>query len=406
MTISLEADPTAAHPTPSEQAEKWVAVARSLAPLVESEVAQGAEDKIITSKVVQAWRDAGMYRLLIPRHLGGEGLDSATYIQVAEEVSRQDASAGWVYAIHTVGSLYPGILLPESSYLDIIGPDLDKIACGFAFGKVPGTAKPVDGGYLVESEPMPFGSGTQHVDRVASMLYLLDSDGANVIGDDGNPVVINSYIDPQNIEWLHNWDPAGLQGSGSGHYRVKEHVLEEKWLSLAQGERASDPVFGQGPLPIAHMHHSSVGLGIAKRAIEELAKSTSGRRRGDIVSVDQNAVFQSEFVRIDAEYRSARALIMDAYREIWDAAVEGRVTDLHTARVHQADLHLHRVLKDIVSTASVWAGSDSIPRTSVFARLNADTSVALNHLLLSPHQASNIAPLIFGDAFAVPSSHA
>lgn len=406
MTTSLEADPTESHQTPSEQAEKWVAVARSLAPLVESEVAQGAEDKIITRKVVQAWRDAGLYRLLIPRHLGGEGLDSATYIQVAEEVSRQDASAGWVYAIHTVGSLFPGILLPESSYLDIIGPDRDKIACGFAFGKVPGTAKPVDGGYLVESEPMPFGSGTQHVDRVASMLYLLDSDGANVIGDDGNPVVVNSYIDPQNIEWLHNWDPAGLQGTGSGHYRVKEHVLEKKWLSLAEGDRISDPVFGQGFFAIVHLHHTSVGLGIAKRAIEELAKSTNGRRRGDLAAVDQNPIFQSDFVRIDAEYRSARALIMDAYREIWEAAVEGRVTDLHTARIQQADLHLYRVLKDIMATASVWAGSDAIPRTSVFARLNADTAIAMNHLILSPHQAASVAPLIFSEALAEPSSQA
>lgn len=398
MTTSLEAPPGSTHRSSAETVEKWVSVARSLAPLVESEVAQGAEDKIITRKVVQAWRDAGLYRLLTPARFGGEGLDSASYLQVAEEVSRQDASAGWTFAIHTVGTLFPALLLPETSYLDLLGPDRDRIACGFAFGKVPGTAKPVDGGYLVQSEPMPFGSGTQHVDRVASMLYLLDESGENVIGDDGNPVVVNSYIDPTNIEWLHNWDPAGLQGTGSGHYRVKEHVLEEKWLSLAAGDRITDPVFSQGFFALVHLHHTSVGLGVAKRALEEVAKSAKGRRRGEIAALDEHPLFQSEFVRIDSEYRSARSFVMSAYQEMWDAAVEGRVTELHTARIQQADLHLYRVLRDIVSTASVWAGSDVIPRDSVFARLNADTPIAVNHLILSPHQAVSLAPALLEEA--------
>nr|THJ64751.1 hypothetical protein EU244_31025 [Rhodococcus qingshengii] len=381
-----------------EIVDKWVSVARSLAPLVESEVAQGTEDKLVTRKVVQAWKDAGLYKLLIPTRLGGEGLDSASYLKVAEEVSRQDASAGWTFAIHSVGTLFPGLLLPESSYRMIIGDDADRIACGFAFGKVPGTARPVDGGYLVMSEPMPFGSGTQHVDRVASMLYLLDSDGEKVIGEDGNPVVVNSYIDPSNIEWLHNWDPAGLQGTGSGHYRVKEHVLEEQWLSLAPGERISDPVFGQGFLPLVHLHHSSVALGVAKRAIEEVAKSAKGRRRGEIPALDENGVFQSDFVRIDSLYQSARALLVSAYQQIWEAASQGRVTEQHTARVQQADHYAHRVLRDIVSTASVWAGSDAIPRDNVFARLTRDTAIALNHLMLSPHQTANLAPVLLAEA--------
>ncbi|WP_408899765.1 acyl-CoA dehydrogenase family protein (plasmid) [Nocardioides sp. R1-1] len=359
---------------------------------MESEVAQGAEDRIITAKVVQAWKDAGLYKLLLPARLGGEGLDSVSFLQVGEEVSRQDASSGWTFAIHTVGTLFPGLILTEDAYLDLLGPDRAGIACGFAFGKVPGTARPVEGGYLVQSEPMPFGSGTQHADRVASMLFLLDEKGDNVIGDDGSPVVVNSYIDRSQIEWLHNWNPAGLHGTGSGHYRVREHVLEKKWLSLAEGDRAGDPVYAQGFFAIVHMHHCSVALGVAKRAVEEMAKSAKGRRRGEIPALDEHPLFQAEFVRVDAEYRSARALVLEAYGSIWEAATEGRVTELHTARVEQAALHLHRVLSDIVSTASLWAGSDAIPHDSAIARLNADTAVAVNHLLLSPHQATKAAP--------------
>ncbi|MBY4208119.1 acyl-CoA dehydrogenase family protein [Rhodococcus fascians] len=398
MTTSLEIPiETELRASPAD-VTKWVAVARSLAPLVESEVARGAEDKIVTSAVVQAWKDAGLYKLMIPRRYGGEGFDSAAYLSVAEEISRQDASSGWTFAIHTVGSLFPGILLPESSYLDLLGPDRDHIACGFGFGFVPGTAKRVEGGYLVRSDPMPFGSGTQHADRVASKLYLVDENNDKVIGDNGEPVVMNSYVDRSEIEWLHNWDPAGLKGTGSGHYRVKEHFLDGKWVSLAAGPRAQAPVFAQGHAAIVHLHHASVALGVTKRALEEVARSAKGRRRGDVAALDEFPLFQSDFVRMDSQYRAARALIVDAYREMWDAAVEGRVTELHTARIEQADLYLHQVAREIVSTASNWAGSDVIPRDSVFARLNADTPVAMNHLMLSPHQVVRLAPLLLADA--------
>jgi alkylation response protein AidB-like acyl-CoA dehydrogenase len=380
-----------------------VAVARSLGGLVQSEAAQGDRDALVTAKVVQAWKDAGLYKLVRPVELGGEGLDSVSFLEVVEEISRQDAAAGWTYAIHTVGSLFPGLLLTAAAYRELLGPEGNGVACGFAFGKVPGTARPVEGGYLVQSEPMPFGSGTQHADRVASMLFLLDENGENVIGDDGAPVVVNSYSDRRQVEWLNNWNAAGLKGTGSGHYRIKEHVLEEKWLSVAKGERVSAPVYRQGFHAIVHLLHSGVALGVAKRALEELARSAKGRRRGDIAALDEHPIFQADFVRLDADYRAARALLFEAYRQIWDAAVEDRVVDLHTARVEQADLHLNRVLRELVSKVSVWAGSDAIPAGGIIARLNADTSVALNHLLLSPHQDAKIAPQII-DA-TITSAH-
>ncbi|WP_345426937.1 acyl-CoA dehydrogenase family protein [Pseudonocardia xishanensis] len=392
MTTIIDAPQQTTTQAAPDVAQKWVEVARSLAPLVESERRQGDEDTVVTTKLVQAWRQAGLYRLLQPSHHGGEGLDNVSYLRVAEEVSRQDASAGWVFGIHIIGTLFPGILLPADSYRELVGSDGGGTACGFAFGKIPGTAKPVDGGYLVQSEPMPFGSGTQRVDRVASALYLLDENGDNVLDEAGNPVVVNAYMDPENIEWLNNWQAAGLRGSGSGHYRVKEHVLESKWLSNAPGERPSGAIFATGFFPLVHMHHTGVALGVAKRAIEEIAKIAKGRRRGDIASLDEHPVFQHEFIRVDAEYRAARALVFQAYREIWAAAEEGTVTEVHSARVEQADLHLHRVLREIVSTVSVWAGSEAIPDGGVIARLNADTSVAVNHLALSPHQSGKIAP--------------
>lgn len=378
----------------SDEAHQWVEVARSLAPLVESEVAQSSKDAIVTSKVIQAWKDAGLYGVLIPKHLGGAGVDDVTYIQIAEEIARQDASAGWVYANHQTGTLFPGMLLSEEAFRELIGPNAHGVACGSgAPGGTIGTAKPVDGGYLVKAGPRFFGSGSQQATRVVSQVALVDDNDEKVLGDDGNPVVVYMWVDPKHVEWANDWNPSGLPGTGSGSYEVKEHVIEAKWLALGDAKGfPNDPAFAQGFQPVPTLHHVGLALGLAKRAIEEMVRSTRGRRRGDVPSLDAYPLFQSEFVRIESEYQAARALVLDSYRVLWDATAAHCLTNLHIARIEQASLFLYRVLDDIVSTASLWAGSDVIPRDSIFAQLNANARLAMNHLLVSPQQAVHIAP--------------
>lgn len=394
MATTTEAPARVTRRSRSDATRKWVDIARSLAPLVESEVPQASTDAIITPKVVQAWKDAGLYGVLLPTHLGGGGVDDVTYIEIAEEIARQDASAGWVYGNHQTGTLFPGMLLKEETFRELLGPDGDGVACGFGAPGVPvATAKRVDGGYLVQSGPIPFGSGSQHATRVVARAALVDDNDERRIGDDGGPIVAFVWVDRANIEWLNDWNPSGLPGTGSGSYRVKQHVLEDKWMGAnTQISFTDDPAFAQGFGPVATLLHVGVGLGLAKRTIEELAKSVRGRRRGDVPAVDQYPMFQADFVRIESEYQAARAFVLDAYQEAWDATIESRRTDMHIVRIEQANLNLHQALDDIVRTASLWAGSDVIPKDGIFARLNANARVAMNHLLVGPQQAAKIAP--------------
>lgn len=375
----------------SEEARKWVEIARSLAPLVESEVLQASRDSIITSKVIRAWKEAGLYGVMIPKSLGGAGVDDMTYLQIAEEIARQDASAGWVYANHQTGTLFPGMLLSEEAFRELIGPDADGVACGSGSpGGVIGTAKRVDGGFLIEVGARYFGSGSQHATRVVAQVALVDDNDQKLVGDDGNPVVVFVWVDRKNVEWLNDWNPSGLHGTGSGSYRIKRHVIEEKWLALGDAAGFDDPAFTQGFHAVPTLHHIGLGLGLAKRALEEVVRSTRGRRRGAVPALDEYPIFQAEFVRIESLYQAARSLAMDAYHEVWEAAKAHSVTELHLARIEQASLFLYRALDDIMSTTSLWAGSDVIASDGIFARLNANARVAMNHVLVGPQQAAQI----------------
>lgn len=72
--------------------------------------------------LVEAMAEAGLFRLWIPRTLGGEEADPMTLVRVVEEVSLADGAAGWCIAIGgEYGAL--GGYLPAEAAREIYGSD-------------------------------------------------------------------------------------------------------------------------------------------------------------------------------------------------------------------------------------------------------------------------------------------
>ena len=78
-----------------------VAVARSLAELVAAEAAASDAAGTLTTVVVDALTDAGLFGLMVPRELGGTEADAVTTLAVFEELSRADGSTGWSFLANT-----------------------------------------------------------------------------------------------------------------------------------------------------------------------------------------------------------------------------------------------------------------------------------------------------------------
>ena len=72
-----------------------VAAATRLAPHIRA----GREELETTCRVpislVQAMHDAGLFRLYLPRALGGRELPLLTVLRVLEEISQVDGAVGW-----------------------------------------------------------------------------------------------------------------------------------------------------------------------------------------------------------------------------------------------------------------------------------------------------------------------
>src|SRR5262245_41265546 len=70
--------------------------ARELAPKIRAAADEIEAERELPRALFEALADAGLFRLALPRSIGGTELDLPTYVQVIEELGKADASTGWI----------------------------------------------------------------------------------------------------------------------------------------------------------------------------------------------------------------------------------------------------------------------------------------------------------------------
>jgi indole-3-acetate monooxygenase len=71
-----------------------LASARALGPMISPHAEATGRDRRLARPVLEAMREAGLFRMFTPRSLGGLEADPVTVARVAEEIASFD-SAGW-----------------------------------------------------------------------------------------------------------------------------------------------------------------------------------------------------------------------------------------------------------------------------------------------------------------------
>ena len=90
----------------SERARPYFEKAQKLAPIIREHADRAEREAQIPREVVDAFHDAGLFRILLPRKMGGGELTIPDSLRLCEEVARIDGSAGWNLAICSGGPLF------------------------------------------------------------------------------------------------------------------------------------------------------------------------------------------------------------------------------------------------------------------------------------------------------------
>lgn len=188
-----------------------VARATALVPLIREKARQGNEARRVTPEVIEALEEAGLFRMLLPKRLGGLETNIQTAIEATAEVSRGDGSTGWVTALMTLATGFSSTF-SEACQQELFQDGNTPRICGvFSPGD---TSKRVDGGYLISGK-WPYASGSFAANWASLTITLED-------GQPGTALVPKEAftIEP-------SWFVAGMKGTGSDTVVVEEHFVPD-----------------------------------------------------------------------------------------------------------------------------------------------------------------------------------
>lgn len=375
----------------------YLTATRAIAGLIETEAPSSETRGELTPAVVQAMREAGLFWMTVPKEFGGGGADLLATVAVNEELARADGSAGWCFMANYTACVVAATYLGDSAVEEMYGQGKLPILAGA--GRPSGKARLVDGG--IECEGLfGFGSGSTYSDYVSGAMMLVDENDNPVLDANGQPTIRLAFVPREKIEFLGNWEVDGLKGTGSVDFRILPQFVSDDFAPEGMGQlQRGGSFYSLGMFYFALCGHASVALGLMKRALEEIATvATKKRRWTSNRNVVDSPLFLNEFAEHEADYRSARAYLMELIGEAQAGAIAGEpMNETRLARLRQATLWAHRAGLRVVGFAYKWAGSDAVRLPNKLARVMDDIRVANQHVTQDPGVFAEVAPTLLKD---------
>ncbi len=352
---------------------------RAIAPQLREAAAENEGGRRLGDATVAALRDAGVFRMVMSERLGGPQLDPLAQLDVIEEVSRADGSAGWCTMIGSDGGYATAFL--EADVATTMYPSLDLPTARLAAPG--GQAVPSGDGYDISGR-WPFASGSTHSAWFFLDCLVPEGDGLR-LGDGGMPELRMAAVPAADVEVLDTWHTTGLAGSGSHDVTVAGcHVPAERTFALLE-DRPVDPA----PL-YQHrwMFFSNIGavpLGIARAALEEAVRVAETKvTMPSFALLREEPTLQERVARAEVLISSARAYLWDTVGQAWSALQDGRPIDAAWLQVRLATVNAFHSSKDAVGLVYEAVGTSGIYASSSLDRHLRDVVTMAQHVLAQP----------------------
>src|ERR1700744_1467530 len=216
-----------------------LARAEALIPKLRDRAARTEELRRLPPETERELHDAGLFRVLQPKRVGGSEFDYIALVDCADVLGQGDASVAWNFANLASHHWMLG-MFDKRAQDEVWDKDRDTlIASSFIFPA--GRAKKVDGGYMLRGS-WPFSSGVESSEW--NMLGSVVSSDDEADGIEYRIFLLNK----RDYGIKDTWNAAGLRGTGSNDVVVEDAFVPEH-MSVAVSELAGGPTPGSAVNP-------------------------------------------------------------------------------------------------------------------------------------------------------------
>jgi alkylation response protein AidB-like acyl-CoA dehydrogenase len=342
-------------------------------------------------------KEAGLYRMWIPRAYGGLEVDPMTGVRIVEQVASIASAAAWNLALSFGVPLFSAYFDEQANAEIYAGGDV--LAAGTLFP--PGAAAPGEGGFRFSGR-MSFASGCNHCQWFIAAAHVMD-DGKARENEKGQPEPWAVFVPAGDLEIIDHWDTLGMRGTGSHDVAIRDAFPRHRAARLLAPERRTLPKGFEGPLyrctvwP-AVSSLAIVATGIARAAIDELVALASKKTPNYTPSpLRERSVAQFQVARAEAKLGSARAYLYGALQEAWENGVAGRFIDMpQKHKLQLAAANAAATAAEAVDLVHAAAGSSGIREEYPFERHFRDVHSVTQHAFISAARYESVGKPLFG----------
>ena len=355
----------------------YLDIAHELTPRIEAAANQIDADRQLPSDISSEMAERGLFRLLVPRELGGAELDHPDFLRILRVFAAVDASTAWCVNQNNVFATATSIMDKRAAH-EVWDDPKAVVTNGPPSSSARAVA--VEGGYRLSGR-WDFSSGIDHATWVAALAPLEPAPASPSAPRDLNSARL-MLIPRDQVKMVDTWTAKGLRGTGSFSFQV-----DDLFVPAYRTYTQADPCWSDGPLYLIPRGllfatgFSTVALGVARGALEttiELAsRKTPGRSRNLLqdLNTTRRMIGQAE-----ATWHSARAFQQESASAVWESARKNHSLETEERiKLRLSTTHAIRMAAEVVDICYNLCGSSAIFASNPIQRRFQDIHVITQH---------------------------
>ncbi len=367
-----------------------VARAAALVPQLAANAAQTENDRRVVEENITAIRDAGLFRIMVPRRFGGLETDIRTKLEVSRELAKGCGSTAWVTALQNVCA-WIASLTTEECQTDIWGDDPDTRIAGVFDPS--STTRKVDGGWELTGR-WGYASGIFHADWCLLGMPVTDEQGEMV-----DQAI--AFLPKSDVTIEDTWFVSGMKGTGSNTIVADGVFVPEHRIISVPGLVGGDyrtpfddeALYRSAFVPVAALILVGAQLGLCQAALDFVLEKAPKRTITYTFYENQTVAptFQLAVAKAANLVDSAHLHAYRAAADIDDAAREGRRLDYtERARVRMDTGYTAECAREAIRILCSAHGAASFADASPLQRWWRDSEVASRHAVVHPEISAEV----------------
>lgn len=341
--------------------------ARELGPAIEAAADEIERSMEIPEPLISRLHESRLFRMLLPRSVGGDQVEPWLYLAAVEEIARHDGSVGWnLFVANSSALIAPFISLEAAK--EIYADPRALIAWG------PPTqhrAIAVPGGYRVSGE-WHFASGTRQANWMGAHCQVVEPDGSLRKNRFGRPTIRTLLMPKDQTTPIHDWNTMGMRGTASEGYSIKDVFVPEAFSGTREDpslRRDRGKLYAFTTQGLYAVGVAGVALGIARAMLDSFVALAAEKAPRNMGRLADSPVVQADVARREASLGSARVWLAELLKDAWATADEVEPIDTaQRARVRLGCSQAIHVALEVADYTYRAAGTSGIFKGTPFER--------------------------------------